>query len=211
VIDNPNTLLTRFYGLYEIISPQKIGTYFLIMENCIITPKKVHELYDLKGSTINRSVPQHLRVSPSIALKDLDFQSNKRAVLIGQYTRQSLLKQAEEDTKFLSHHNILDYSFLVGIHFGDKIETGTEMLHDYSKKSYSSIFQTEHGGIRTNLQLEVYFYVGIIDILTPWDVSKISEYSYKTLVLSQDKTQLSAICPKKYCQRFMEYLSKIII
>jgi len=175
------------------MSPDKVMSYFIIMENCV-SQEMVHELYDLKGSTINRSVPQHLR-----------------AILVGQYTKARLLKQIEEDTKFLSLHNILDYSLLVGIHFGDNIDNGSEEDDVCIKKSYSSIFQANWGGIRTNLQPEVYFFVGIIDILTQWDVSKKGEYGYKTLVLAQDKTQLSAISPKKYHQRFMEYLAKIVI
>jgi len=179
----------------------------MVMENCLRTPLPLHEVYDLKGSTINRSVPEQLRTSLMVAMKDLDFIKNKRAIVVGKYTKYLLLKQIEEDVLFLHSNNIVDYSLLVAIHFGDK-EPNVKPID--IKKSYNSIFQRNNGGIRTNLDSEVYFYIGIIDILTQWDVQKIGEYGYKTLFLSQDKTQLSAVNPKLYARRFLDFMNNII-
>jgi 1-phosphatidylinositol-4-phosphate 5-kinase len=179
----------------------------MIMENCLRSPLQLHEVYDLKGSTINRSVPEHFRTSLMVAMKDLDFKKNKREIVVGKYTKYLLMKQIEDDVQFLHNNNIVDYSLLVAIHFGDKPD---DILPGDYKKSYKSIFQRNNGGIRTNLDSEVYFYIGIIDILTQWDVSKISEYGYKTLFLSQDKKQLSAVNPKLYAKRFLDFMNSII-
>jgi len=226
LIEHRDSLLTRYYAFFELSYPSpttynvgsvigggsRITTCFVVMENCLFTELEIHELYDLKGSTVNRSVPPHER-SPSVALKDMDFRQNKRGIVVGKSMSAKLLKQLESDAKFLSQRNILDYSLLVGFHFGDRKVKGVNLRNrnqEFGRKSYRSIFQHRQGGIITNLKTPVWFFVGLIDMLTPWDVSKLSEYSFKTLVLSQDPMQISAVKPDRYFIRFMEFMHKII-
>jgi len=179
------------------------------MENCI--KSTFHEVYDLKGSTINRSVPEQFRTgSCLVAMKDMDFKQNNRAIVVGKYTKSLLLRQVEEDVEFMKSNNLVDYSFIVAIYFGDNNQDIITELYSHRSITYRSIFQKYRGGIRTNLDPEVYFYVGIIDVLTQWDVAKIGEYGYKTLFLSQDKNQLSAVNPKLYAKRFVYFLCTII-
>lgn len=52
--------------------PKKV--YFVIMNNVFNTERNIHERFDLKGSTVGRSVKEALHLdNPTIALKDLDF------------------------------------------------------------------------------------------------------------------------------------------
>jgi len=216
LLEHRDSLLTRYYAFFELVYPsssyfnRNSSAFFVVMENSLFTDLDIHEVYDLKGSTINRSVPVHKR-TPSIALKDLDFTGNKRGIVIGKTMSAKLLLQIQNDTKFLSERKILDYSFLVGIHFGDKKSTAPKSPRkSCARKSYQSLFQRSNGGIKTNLQIPVYFFVGLIDILTPWNVSKRGEHQLKTFVLSQDPTKLSAVPPDKYYVRFMNFMNKII-
>lgn len=79
VISNPKTLISRIYGLHKILfmrrnkmRPKKV--YFVIMNNVFNTERNIHERFDLKGSTVGRSVKEELYIdNPTIALKDLDF------------------------------------------------------------------------------------------------------------------------------------------
>ena len=63
MMNNPNTLIVRIYGLYKLkiyVNKQKINTiYFISMENIFKEASKennlkVLEVYDLKGSLYNR-------------------------------------------------------------------------------------------------------------------------------------------------------------
>ena len=52
---NPNTLLTKFLGAYSITMYGK-DIYFTVMTNMLYSSDRtVHDVYDLKGSTVNRS------------------------------------------------------------------------------------------------------------------------------------------------------------
>lgn len=81
------------------------------MLNIFNTSQVIHELYDLKGSTIDRSVKEEDR-RPGIALKDNDL---KRRICIDPELRHLLLEQANLDTQVISSKerlNILKVFFL---------------------------------------------------------------------------------------------------
>ena len=49
MIKNPNSLLTRFFGLHRVktsLNPRRI--YFVVMGNIFPPNKDIHEIYDLK-------------------------------------------------------------------------------------------------------------------------------------------------------------------
>ncbi|KAI9486179.1 MAG: hypothetical protein EXX96DRAFT_474935 [Benjaminiella poitrasii] len=49
------------------------------------------------------------------------------------------------------------------------------------------------------------YYMGIIDILTPYDLKKKSEHFFKSM--AQDKNEISAVKPKTYGNRFMTFVA----
>lgn len=51
--------------------------------------------------------------------------------------------------------------------------------------------------------------LGIIDILTPYDIKKKSEHAYKSL--TQDKNAISAVKPSQYGQRFLEFMATAVL
>jgi len=85
------------------------------MENIFETPLDIYEKYDLKGSTVNRSVTGQAEVwHPNLALKDMDLH---QSISLGPALKAKFLLQVENDTRWLCSLNICDYSLLVGIHF----------------------------------------------------------------------------------------------
>lgn len=50
--------------------------------------------------------------------------------------------------------------------------------------------------------------MGIIDILTPYDLKKKSEHFFKSI--TQDKNEISAVKPKVYGNRFMGFMAKAL-
>ena len=78
--NNPESLVTRIYGLHKVIFYRKKGKlqkkiYICIMNNLFCTGLKIDKRYDLKGSTLGR-ITVHEKDKPidtTIALKDLNF------------------------------------------------------------------------------------------------------------------------------------------
>lgn len=73
----PHSLLSLYVGLYEIKvdggDPMKV----VAMLNVFPRGVTIKQMFDLKGSTAGRSVPQDQRDIEGVALKDLDFQAWK--------------------------------------------------------------------------------------------------------------------------------------
>jgi Ca2+-binding EF-hand superfamily protein/uncharacterized protein YbjT (DUF2867 family) len=213
----PNTLLPRFYGLHKLKSFNKKDgrtneIFFIVMANLFDSPLQVHEQYDLKGSTVNRSVRQEEYWNPSIALKDLDFH---RRIVVGPKLKALILEQAEIDCKWMESLNVCDYSLLVGFCFVMNDPKQNNILSELKKKAESgavdrSLFKRFHGGLLSSEgheKTEIYF-IGIIDTLTVYDLWKKGENMIKTMRYL--KQEISAIAPEPYRKRFLRYLSTII-
>lgn len=56
---------------------------------------------------------------------------------------------------------------------------------------------------------EVILYVGIIDILQDYDITKKLEHAYKSL--QADPSSISAVDPKLYSKRFRDFIRRIFI
>ena len=122
--DNPETLIVRLYGLYQVrLAWEQKYISVIVMENIFhsIDQLKIHEKYDLKGSTVGRRVIKGSNVSASSSvMKDLDFEYFKRKVYVGPENKKLIMDQLHEDTKFLASVGIMDYSLLLGIHDHNK-------------------------------------------------------------------------------------------
>jgi len=115
--DNPETLIVRLYGLYQVrLAWEQKYISVIVMENIFhsIDQLKMHEKYDLKGSTVGRRVIKgnNVPVSSSV-LKDLDL--NKK-IYVGPENKTAIMDQLQKDTAFLMSVGIMDYSLLLGIH-----------------------------------------------------------------------------------------------
>ncbi|TGJ79163.1 hypothetical protein E0Z10_g9602 [Xylaria hypoxylon] len=117
VIDNPNTLLSQFYGLHRVKMPYGKKIHFVVMNNLFPPHKDIHTTFDLKGSTIGRDYKEDdLEKNPRATLKDLNWLRRKRHLELGLQRRQLFLQQLQSDVKLMQKLKIMDYSLLIGMH-----------------------------------------------------------------------------------------------
>ncbi|KAI8947513.1 hypothetical protein F4801DRAFT_506495 [Xylaria longipes] len=117
VIDNPNTLLSQFYGLHRVKMPYGKKIHFVVMNNLFPPHRDIHTTFDLKGSTIGRDYKEEdLEKNPRATLKDLNWLRRKRHLELGLQRRQLFLQQLRSDVKLLQKLKIMDYSLLIGMH-----------------------------------------------------------------------------------------------
>eukprot|EP01133_Synstelium_polycarpum_P004364 gene4364-5099_t len=124
-----DSLIVRFYGLHQ-LSPTKMkNTYFVIMEN-IFGNRTMDEIYDLKGSTLNRKAGTGNKV-----MMDLDFSTR---IFISEEMKLAFFKQLEVDCGFLEKNVTMDYSLIIGINYlhGKKVVSSGDIN--------LSIFKQDH-------------------------------------------------------------------
>lgn len=212
MVGNPDTLLTRIYGLHSMAmgaaARGRDEDRFIVMANLFNPRYPVHEQYDLKGSKVDRTVAMGEQFDPSkVALKDGNFDSFNRKIRIGPERKALLLEQLEKDTKWLERLGVCDYSLLVGIHFVRKGEGTATQRPLHAAMEECSMFRAHRGGLLSIDQEEVY-YIGIIDILTVYNFRKRSERWAKSLKYHAD--EISAMPPKPYRTRFQRYVASIV-
>lgn len=114
---NPNTLLSQFYGLHRVKIPYGRKIYFVVMNNLFPPHRDIHQTFDLKGSTIGRNFEEaDLEKNPRATLKDLNWLRRNYHLEFGPAKKSIFLEQMERDVKLLQRLKIMDYSMLVGIH-----------------------------------------------------------------------------------------------
>ena len=112
VSEHPDSLLTKFFGLYRVKPKGGRKVRFVIMGNLFCTHLVIHDKYDLKGSTLGRYTQGS--VTHEKILKDLDL-THKFRLEAG--ARDKLMRTLAEDCALLEELRVMDYSLLVGVHF----------------------------------------------------------------------------------------------
>ncbi|KAI9361640.1 hypothetical protein DFJ73DRAFT_621018 [Zopfochytrium polystomum] len=265
--NNPQTLLSRIFGLHRVKLPGNRKIHFVVMGNVMPSNYDVHETYDLKGSTVGRKVPRaQVEKNPRATLKDLNWLENGRKLYLGPEKRELFVGQMEKDVEFLKSMKIMDYSLLVGYHDvtkgnKDRIRDATLSVfqptpgtltrhHGVTPAAIAKrisrastmrrflgeteivpfgpsaarlpgsspaerrccIFYQTMGGFRAtddaNAPLDEVYYLGIIDIFTRYDRNKKVEHFFKSL--TNNKTQISAVDPVLYGNRFVSFMTAAI-
>ncbi|RYO73917.1 hypothetical protein DL766_009278 [Monosporascus sp. MC13-8B] len=117
VTENPNTLLSQFYGLHRVKMPYGRKIHFVVMNNLFPPHRDIHTTFDLKGSTVGRDYKEDdLEKNPRATLKDLNWLRRKRHLELGLQKKQAFMQQLEKDVRLLQKLGIMDYSLLIGIH-----------------------------------------------------------------------------------------------
>jgi 1-phosphatidylinositol-4-phosphate 5-kinase len=87
------------------------------MNNLLPSYLKMHQKYDLKGSTYRRKADKYERQKDSPTYKDLDFiEHHPNGLQLESKTFDALIKTIERDCRVLKNFNIMDYSLLIGVH-----------------------------------------------------------------------------------------------
>ena len=111
---NPNTLITKFLGMYRVkLYHLRRNVKFVIMNSVYYTDKSLQTFYDLKGSEIGREAKPGQDV-----LKDNDLRARlpEEAFNFASDVQARLRAQIASDCNFLERMQIMDYSMLIGIH-----------------------------------------------------------------------------------------------
>jgi hypothetical protein len=126
VMSNPHTYITRFYGMHRIKMPHlRRKIHFVVMQSVFHGDNEIHEMYDLKGSTVGRRATDRERArGPSrCVFKDCDLEDNRTTINLGPGRREAFLAQLTLDADFLRRMAIMDYSLLLGIHYRSRRHT----------------------------------------------------------------------------------------
>lgn len=209
--------------------------YFIVMSNIFPPTKELHEIYDLKGSTQGRYVNISQVEDPTaVTMKDLNWIENGRKLILGPTKATLLMNQLKSDCQFLAKLNIMDYSLLVGFHFIPKGNTRKSSLtvleplpdhHNFMRSEYSlavvelpkekrlNDFYADEGGFRSSLgdnsAGDDFYFLGVIDILTPYGSIKKLEHLIKSI--QHDSSTISTVNPAEYCKRILKFMADNII
>ena len=114
---NPNTLISQFFGLHRVKLPYGRKTHFVVMNNLFPAHLDIHQIFDLKGSTIGRDFKEDdLENNPRATLKDLNWLRRDYHFEFGGDKKAWFTAQLKRDVTLLQKLKIMDYSLLVGIH-----------------------------------------------------------------------------------------------
>lgn len=92
--------------------------YFVVMGNIFPPNKEVHEVYDLKGSTLGRFVsPENVRDGSMTTLKDLNWIENRRKLILGPAKATLLMNQLRSDCQVQIGFCLRD--FTIGLVLGE--------------------------------------------------------------------------------------------
>ncbi|KAF2737973.1 SAICAR synthase-like protein [Polyplosphaeria fusca] len=269
VQENPNTLLSQFYGLHRVKMPYGRKIHFVVMNNLFPPHRDIHRTFDLKGSTIGRDFKEEeLENNPRATLKDLNWLRRNLHLEFGPTKKKAFIEQMQKDVKLLQRLKIMDYSLLVGIHdlergnednLRDKtlqvfqpggeaaVEPAPNMLMRTPSKLESArkakelrhmiktqkpvpmdqmsnkmpdelqdpkknfYFYADDGGFRATHEdddpAEEIYYLGIIDCLTHYSLIKRLEHFIKGI--GNQESQISAIPPERYGDRFVKFISGV--
>jgi len=129
VLENPDTLISQFYGLHRVKVPYGRKIHFVVMNNLFPPHRDIHETFDLKGSTIGRNFKEEdLEKNPRATLKDLNWRRRNYHLEFGPEKKTVFIDQLKRDVALLQKLKIMDYSLLVGIH--DLSKGNDEKLRD---------------------------------------------------------------------------------
>ncbi|KAF9381587.1 Phosphatidylinositol-4-phosphate 5-kinase [Mortierella sp. AD011] len=120
-------------------------------------------------------------------------------------TKKQLAREPSRRDKRESKVNALR----MAVKESDPVAIGPSALPSYSfSERRRCVFYADDGGLLStneqNVQGADLYYLGIIDILTPYNYVKKVEHYWKSM--SQDKHAISAVHPKEYGKRFLSFM-----
>ncbi|XP_039256164.2 phosphatidylinositol 4-phosphate 5-kinase type-1 alpha-like isoform X1 [Styela clava] len=150
LVQNPRTLLPKFYGLYCIQTSGK-NIRIVVMNNLLPRHLKMHMKFDLKGSTFKRKASKAERAKSSPTFKDLDILTDlPDGITMEQDIHAAFMKTMQRDCLVLRSFKIMDYSLLLGIHYKDKDklpkeDKGSQTLDGNPEKRKSNASELSEG------------------------------------------------------------------
>jgi len=189
--------------------------YFVVMRNFL--PADMWLVFDLKGATANRRAlaedflyrkgEEGSSKRSYGTLRDWEWLDIAMSVDVNDEDRNEIRMIIQEDSKFMSEMNLLDYSLLLGIHRVPKDLKGAPRQAHIQKLRSS-------GGYVSVDQQKVYFF-GIIDILENYNCRwRMQQCLLKTayhLFCWSRANGISAIPPRDYADRFKTFVEREVL
>ena len=234
----PNSLLSRLYGMYNIILGMGDEILIIVMRNVIGDFRdNIVVKFDLKGSTYKRK-SNFLMEDDSNVMKDLDFNEFEKSIMMSYSSINRLRKIAEIDSSFLKDSGLMDYSlFLVKLTlkkeeakdvFGEeiyekqdkafkqivseKIDENFNRNRDWRFASYRGI-----GHIHDVENYRQYLFPSlmqgtayIISIIDYFQIFNFFKYMESNIKNNIHKRNtISCVDPETYSKRFIQYINNL--
>ena len=161
-------------------------------------------IFDLKGSMVGRFVKGSKELSKLTALKDKNFlmkiEIEKNLVNIPEDKCDHFLSVLRADTNMLRDNNLMDYSLLFFI-----IEITPE--DHQNNQNIWDCFGEPGFSLRLVKSIDgKYIYCfGIIDYLQTFNIKKLFENKYKSLIYGSERNFISAVDPVLYADRMLNF------
>lgn len=205
---NPKTLLPKFFGQYCYICGGK-NVRLIIMNNLLPSSIKMHQKFDLKGSTYKRRASLNELNKTSPTFKDLDFLNlHSGGLILNPVIYEALMQTIAADLRVLESFKIMDFSLLVGIH-------NLDMERDVSPiepVNIENMNETDSWGAipaKNDRGERLLLFMGIIDILQSYRLKKKLEHTFKSMI--HDGDSISVHKPSYYCKRFQEFMATKVL
>ena len=232
---NPNSLLSRLYGMYSLsVNQGRDNILLIVMRNTIGDfQNNIMAKYDLKGSTFGRETKLK-NENDKKTMKDNDFNDIEKKIFLEKKSSDKLRKICENDSKFLKDMELMDYSlFLVKLSLskedaedifgknvmGNQNEASEQMLlEDNSdidnnkkrvgeRKKYNINYYEQY--LYPSLNQGTAYILSIIDYLQLFNFFKFVESELKTKFRKNGKKIISCVEPEIYSKRFIGYINNI--
>jgi Phosphatidylinositol-4-phosphate 5-Kinase len=137
--NNPNTQISRIYGLFDFRFRESDKSIKLIlMENLFtIDPEKILRKYDLKGSRYARRALKNkggetysLDLPIKKVMKDLDFLELDKEIEISPDQRIELMRTLEVDVEYFRKNGIIDFSVVIAVVGQNLIRSTLQVYHE---------------------------------------------------------------------------------
>lgn len=151
----PNTLLTKFFGMHRVKTPSRAPVYFMIMGSVFNSTHDIHKIYDLKGSHYKRRAKRpkgEERDNKVSILKDLDWLDSHERLKVDSMTAKLFSDQLRRDIEFLKKLKIMDYSLLIGIHDFAQSKMDPESHGDEFDESNTKDLKPQTYGVNTRIR-----------------------------------------------------------
>lgn len=207
---NRNSLIAKCYGVFSLkIDNENDEYHFIVMRNVSGYPKAyVEREYDIKGSTFDREVLRGVtgltvaNLKGRGTLKDTDFFKYEKRIEIAPELATQLVAQMEKDGRFFCELGLIDYSLMVFVIDRKKYEDENPGQKPLPYHELSSLESLSYPGL--------YYNIGIIDYLQPYDFGKKGERCLKRTINANCSLDTSAQPPGRYSQRFTDLGKRLV-
>ena len=141
---NPNSLICRIYGMYNLVQYGGTEVFVIVMRNVIGSLKNnIVAKFDLKGATINRELKElDMSKIDNGVMKDLNFNDIEFGILVNNHNILKINSIAENDSLFLSGMDLMDYSLFVvklSLNKEESTEIFGEGIQEQIEKDYNEL------------------------------------------------------------------------